>query len=318
MARNLTEYVRYAGFFFSATKQTNKKPTVLFSCSYGVINLDKPANPSSHEVVAWIRRILRVEKTGHSGTLDPKVTGCLIVCIDRATRLVKSQQGAGLFSFVFIRKPCWWRRRCKYTYWGLLLLGKEYVCVMRLHDAVADQAKVLKVCWERNSLFVFVPYADDNHVPVAGNADGRAVPTPTAHCGREAPAAHPHHLREQAARVRPGRLCLCYGVLSVSLTLAAQERNLVAFDVKCEAGTYIRTLCVHLGYLLEVGAHMQELRRVQSGVLGEKDNLVTMHDVLDAQAHFDSTADGTAAAASAVCSRGRLTARVQRRTCAAS
>lgn len=42
---------------------------------YGVINLDKPSNPSSHEVVAWIKRILRVEKTGHSGTLDPKVTG---------------------------------------------------------------------------------------------------------------------------------------------------------------------------------------------------------------------------------------------------
>lgn len=41
---------------------------------YGVINLDKPSNPSSHEVVAWIKRILRVEKTGHSGTLDPKVT----------------------------------------------------------------------------------------------------------------------------------------------------------------------------------------------------------------------------------------------------
>jgi H/ACA ribonucleoprotein complex subunit 4 len=61
----------------------------------GIINLDKPSNPSSHEVVAWLKRILRVEKTGHSGTLDPKVTGCLIVCIDRATRLVKSQQGAG-------------------------------------------------------------------------------------------------------------------------------------------------------------------------------------------------------------------------------
>lgn len=62
---------------------------------YGIINLDKPANPSSHEVVAWLRRILKVEKTGHSGTLDPKVTGCLLVCIQRATRLVKSQQGAG-------------------------------------------------------------------------------------------------------------------------------------------------------------------------------------------------------------------------------
>ena len=50
-------------------------------------------------MVAWIRRILRVEKTGHSGTLDPQVTGCLIVCIDRATRLVKSQQGAGMFKY---------------------------------------------------------------------------------------------------------------------------------------------------------------------------------------------------------------------------
>lgn len=41
----------------------------------GFINVDKPSNPSSHEVVAWIKRILKVEKTGHSGTLDPKVSG---------------------------------------------------------------------------------------------------------------------------------------------------------------------------------------------------------------------------------------------------
>lgn len=80
----------------------------------GYINLDKPSNPSSHEVVAWIKRILKCEKTGHSGTLDPKVTGCLIVCIDRATRLVKSQQSA----------------------------GKEYVAVFKLHSAVESVAKV--------------------------------------------------------------------------------------------------------------------------------------------------------------------------------
>lgn len=60
------------------------------------------------QVVAWIKRILRVDKTGHSGTLDPKVTGCLIVCIDRATRLVKAQQSA----------------------------GKEYVGLVRFHSAV--------------------------------------------------------------------------------------------------------------------------------------------------------------------------------------
>ena len=83
----------------------------------GCINLDKPSNPSSHEVVAWIKRILKVEKTGHSGTLDPKVSGCLIVCIDRATRLAKSQQSA----------------------------GKEYVAVFKLHSAVDNILKVIGI-----------------------------------------------------------------------------------------------------------------------------------------------------------------------------
>ncbi|KAJ1339667.1 centromere/microtubule-binding protein CBF5 [Batrachochytrium salamandrivorans] len=124
----------------------------------GVINLDKPANPSSHEVVAWIRRILRVEKTGHSGTLDPKVTGCLIVCVDRATSSCQISAGCSLW-------------------------------------------------------------------------------------------------------------------------------------VSCEAGTYIRTLCVHLGLLLGVGGHMQELRRVRSGAMGEDDEMVTMHDILDAQWVYDNNKD---------------------------
>lgn len=89
LKRDITSYVRSVlMIYFTLTCFYNKYRS-------GVINLDKPSNPSSHEVVAWLRRILRVEKTGHSGTLDPKVTGCLIVCIDRATRLVKSQQGAG-------------------------------------------------------------------------------------------------------------------------------------------------------------------------------------------------------------------------------
>jgi len=47
------------------------------------------------QVVAWIKRILRVEKTGHSGTLDPRGVGQLIVCIERATRLAKSAAGGG-------------------------------------------------------------------------------------------------------------------------------------------------------------------------------------------------------------------------------
>ncbi|KXN74987.1 putative rRNA pseudouridine synthase [Conidiobolus coronatus NRRL 28638] len=190
---------------------------------YGVINLDKPANPSSHEVVAWIRRILRVEKTGHSGTLDPKVTGCLIVCIDRATRLVKSQQGA----------------------------GKEYVAVVRLHEAL------------------------DNEKDMA-----RAIETLTGALFQRPPLIS---AVKRQLRIRT--------IHESKLLEFDNDRHLGVFWVSCEAGTYIRTLCVHLGMLLKVGGHMQELRRVRSGALSEEDDMVTMHDVLDAQWVYDNTKD---------------------------
>ncbi|CAJ1450989.1 unnamed protein product, partial [Effrenium voratum] len=83
---------------------------------YGILNLDKPVNPSSHEVVSWIKRIMNCEKTGHSGTLDPKVSGCLLVCLNRATRLVKAQQSA----------------------------GKEYIAVVRFHSDPGSASKVQK------------------------------------------------------------------------------------------------------------------------------------------------------------------------------
>ena len=60
-----------------------------------------------------------------------------------------------------------------------------------------------------------------------------------------------------------------------------EERDMGIFWVSCEAGTYVRTLCVHLGYLLGCGAHMQELRRVRSGALKEDASMVTLHDVKD-------------------------------------
>eukprot|EP00980_Cylindrotheca_fusiformis_P003707 scaffold822_cov130-Cylindrotheca_fusiformis.AAC.2 len=190
--------------------------------SYGVINLDKPANPSSHEVVSWVKKILRVEKTGHSGTLDPKVTGCLIVCIDRATRLVKSQQSA----------------------------GKEYVAVARLHST-CETAKVQ-----------------------------RAVETLTGALFQRPPLIS---AVKRQLRIR--------SIYESKLLEYDKDRNLGVVWVSCEAGTYIRTLCVHLGLITGVGGHMQELRRVRSGALGESENLVTMHDVLDAQHVYDTTKD---------------------------
>ena len=188
---------------------------------YGVINLDKPANPSSHEIVAWIKKILKVEKTGHSGTLDPKVTGCLIVCLNRATRLVKAQQSA----------------------------GKEYVAIVKFHNPIENISeidaclkKLTGACFQRPPLISSV---------------------------------------KRELRIRT--------IYDYKLYEFDKEKNMAIFWISCEAGTYVRTMCVHLGMLAKVGGHMQELRRVRSGILKEDETMVTMHDVLDAQYVYEQT-----------------------------
>lgn len=70
-----------------------------------------------------------------------------------------------------------------------------------------------------------------------------------------------------------------------------ENRNMGVFWVSCEAGSYIRTMCVHLGLVLGVGGQMLELRRVRSGIQSEKDGMVTMHDVLDAQYAYENHKD---------------------------
>jgi H/ACA ribonucleoprotein complex subunit 4 len=55
--------------------------------NFGVVNLDKPAGPSAHQVAAWVRDLAGVERAAHAGTLDPKVTGCLPTMLGDATRL---------------------------------------------------------------------------------------------------------------------------------------------------------------------------------------------------------------------------------------
>lgn len=63
--------------------------------------------------------------------------------------------------------------------------------------------------------------------------------------------------------------------------------------MSCEAGSYIRTMCVHLGLVLGVGGQMLELRRVRSGIQSEMDDIATMHDILDAQWLYDNHKDET-------------------------
>lgn len=191
--------------------------------NYGVINLDKPSNPSSHEVVAWVKKLLKVEKTGHSGTLDPKVTGCLIVCLNRATRLVKAQQSA----------------------------GKEYVSIVKLHAPIENENKLIK-----------------------------ALDALTGTVFQRPPLIS---AVKKVLRVRT--------IYESKLLEYDADKEMGIFWVSCQAGTYVRTLCVHVGYYTGTGAHMLELRRVRSGALKEDETMVTMHDVMDAQYMFDNFGD---------------------------
>lgn len=176
--------------------------------------------------MSWVKRILRVDKTGHSGTLDPKVSGCLIVCIDRTTRLAKSQQNA----------------------------GKEYVGIFKLHSE-----------------------------PVGGKqAVARAVQQLTGALFQRPPLI--------AAVKRQLRIRTIYDAQLIEYN---EKNNLGIVSVSCQAGTYIRTLCVHYGLVLGVGAQMVELRRTRSGIQHESEGLVTMHDLVDAMHLYDHSKDET-------------------------
>jgi len=177
---------------------------------YGVLTIDKPSNPSSHEVVTWVKDILNCEKTGHSGTLDPKVTGVLTICLNRATRLAKSQQNA----------------------------GKTYVCNIEFETETTLE-KFRSACKKFT---------------------GHLFQRPPLMC----------------AVKRDLRLRWIYEINIIEFT----PKNAL-FEVKCEAGSYIRTLCTHIGLYIGCKAFMADLRRTQSG-LTKEDECVTLHDVKDA------------------------------------
>lgn len=175
----------------------------------GVVNIDKPSGPTSHEVVAWVKEILEIKKAAHTGTLDPKVTGVLPVLLGAATKLADTFVG-----------------------------DKEYVCVMRLHGAVTEE-KLRTVCGE----FVGEIYQR----PPLKSAVKRQIRTRTVHY----------------------------------LEVKEREGKDVLLKVGCEAGTYIRMLCHHIGLALGTGAHMAQLRRTKSFPFDEE-TLTTLHDLKDA------------------------------------
>lgn len=85
--------------------------TIAELLDFGIVNIDKQRGPTSHQVSSYLKEILNIKKAGHSGTLDPNVTGLLPIAIQRATRVVQT----------------------------LLSAGKEYICLMHLHKPVEEE-----------------------------------------------------------------------------------------------------------------------------------------------------------------------------------
>ncbi|MCK5547705.1 MAG: RNA-guided pseudouridylation complex pseudouridine synthase subunit Cbf5 [Thermoplasmata archaeon] len=185
----------------------------------GVMNIDKPQGPSSHQVTAWIKNIFGVEKAGHGGTLDPNVTGVLPVALLDATKAL----------------------------YALLQGDKEYVCAMKLHKDVQPE----RVRW------------------VLKDFVGDIFQTPPLRSAvkKEMRIRRVHELE----------------------VLEMEERD-VLFRVRCEAGTYVRTLCTDVGDALCAGAHMEGLRRTRA-VNFREDGCVTLQDVRDAYEHWKETGD---------------------------
>jgi len=175
----------------------------------GIVVIDKPRGPSSHQVTAWAGEILG-RRVGHAGTLDPEVSGVLVVMFGGAVRLAPV----------------------------LLSHNKEYVCLMRLHG------------------------------DVPGEAVGRVAEEFTGRVYQRPPkkSAVKRNLRIRKIQ---------------EIEVLDREGRLALLRVRCDAGTYIRTLCIHMGYALGVCAHMQELRRIRSGPFDET-AAVSLHELADA------------------------------------
>jgi tRNA pseudouridine55 synthase/H/ACA ribonucleoprotein complex subunit 4 len=149
-------------------------------------------------------------RVGHAGTLDPQVSGVLLVMLGNAVRLAPL----------------------------LLQHDKEYVCLMRLHGDV-----------DRNRI-----------MGIAEEFTGRLYQRPPRKSAVK-----------RALRIREIR----------NLEILGIDGRLVLFRARCDAGTYIRSLCHHMGLALGTGAHMVELRRTRSGSFGE-DGIHTLQSVQDA------------------------------------
>ncbi|MCB9752750.1 MAG: tRNA pseudouridine(55) synthase TruB [Myxococcales bacterium] len=202
---------------------------------FGVLLLDKPEGPTSHDLVGWARWGLGVRQVGHCGTLDPAASGLLIVCVGTATRFVPFLTGVDK------------------TYEARFVLGVST-------DSADREGSVLERAPVDDAVVARVPAALDS-------LHGELQLAPPAFSAVKIDGQRAHRLarRGEAVELEPRPMT----VHACSLTSIRRDESTVVMDATIEVskGTYIRSLAVELGARLGVPAHLGGLRRVACGDL---------------------------------------------------
>jgi tRNA pseudouridine55 synthase len=212
-------------------------PPQQVEASDGVLLVDKPAGPTSHDIVDDIRRRFGFRKVGHGGTLDPQATGLLIILVGRGTKLSDRFIGSDKI------------------YHGTIRLG----IATDSHDA---QGKILR---EGDCSAV----TREQLLAAMAKFVGDIFQTPPMVSAIKIDGV-PLYKRARKGQVieREPRLIHVY-----EFSLVDFELPRARFVLRCTKGAYVRTICNDVGDLLGCGAHLEQLRRTQSGALKIEDAL---------------------------------------------
>ncbi|TRZ84181.1 tRNA pseudouridine(55) synthase TruB, partial [bacterium] len=201
----------------------------------GLIVIDKPPGLTSHDVVFWVRKLIKDEKTGHCGTLDPDATGVLLVTVGKATRL---------FPFLSGHEK---------TYRGTIRFGFS----TDTYDASGRPTSPENpVCPEENEIR-----------GAMRKLEGKIFQTPPPFSAKKLGGQPSYKL----ARAEKDVILKAQEVTVRRFELEAFRPPLADFTAECSSGTYVRALAHDLGRLLGCGAHLADLRRTVSGDFGLAD-----------------------------------------------
>jgi tRNA pseudouridine55 synthase len=196
----------------------------------GLLLVDKPAGPTSHDVVQAARRALRERRIGHTGTLDPAATGLLMLCVGKATRLQQYLLG--------------WPK----TYRGEIRLGFATATYDAEGEPLGEPRPVPDL-------------SDDVLAELQTRFSGELQQLPPPYSAKKAAG---RKFYEMARAGEPVPLEPKHVTLH-SITLGRSANDRLAFEVSCSSGTYVRSLAHDLGDALGCGGHLAHLRRTRIG-----------------------------------------------------